>query len=165
MEKNPSNLSSKFQSRCIINFISCFNLLVLKKQYFYHSLMDIHQIYPSFQMWSLLSSFSYKKQDWYRGRVSDSGPRGLGFSSWSLHFSFFLFRQWKLKEIHQKFDEFSSSICKIFIKWILKFLFIWWNFNNDLMNFHQFICWNFIKFGNNSSNQWRTWFHHRMMWV
>ena len=122
-------------------FHCLFLFLVLKKQYFHHSLLNIHQIYPSFQMCSVLSppyirsrfgtEVEYQTLD---QRVCGSTP-GLS----SPLFFFFTFWQWKSMKIHQIFDEFPSWICRIFIKWILKILLIWWNFNIYLMKFLQIL--------------------------
>ena len=151
LKASLSNFSSNFPSNCIILFIGCFYFLVLKKLYFHHSLMDIHQICPSFQMCSLHSPLSNKKQSWYRGRVSEYGSRGPGFYSCSLLFSFFTFWKWKSKKVHQmmmksffiiwckrtKIWWMFIEICRIFIKQIVEILLISMKFHQILMEIHQ----------------------------
>jgi len=69
-------------------------------------------------MYSFISPLFLKKSDWYRGRTSDSGTRGPGFSSWFFLFSFFCILERKFEVIapnnvenYLEIDEINSKVC------------------------------------------------------
>ena len=114
-------------------FHCLFLFLVLKKQYFHHSLLNIHQIYPSFQMCSVLSppyirsrfgtEVEYQTLD-QRVWGSTPGPSSFIFYSLTMKIDENSWNNWwisikNLKNFHQmnfrnltKFDEILSFLMK-----------------------------------------------------